>query len=212
MKNKNRIFFIILFITFSIFIFYFSQCGADDDAALAPVGGTSTSYNYPPIPEPEVFENPIFPNTKIIDIGDQFKQKDENGYLIPLSRKPTITWESTGLPIEAVAIFKNKILIRIYSDGRQEIANFEDCVWAWHSNMPSSKPGYVEYDEGSVVLSGVFPENRVLPEPLDVRLYDFNKDESSQVKYYIAIWAWDSNGNISASSALWEFYTRPDGT
>ena len=212
MNKRINLFIIFLFIGLSLSVtFNINNCaGGGDDSVAVNNNATSTSYSLPPIPTVEDFANPIFQGVESIDIGDQFKATDENGYPIPLSRRPTVTWETKGEVLEVAAIFSKRVQIKVYSDGRQEIANFSDCVWAWHSNMPSSKKGFVEYDEGSAIVNREFPEYQIYPEPLEVRLYDINKSKDEQNPYYIVIWAFNEKGEISSASALWEFYTRPD--
>ena len=125
--------------------------------------------------------------------GNSIFVRGDSSYLASypdtLNGLPLLAWDSIGLKLINVAIFKSPIVVL-----NNEIVNFEDIIWKWHSGMNFGKEGYVQYLDGRDVINGEIDES-VTPTPLE---------EST---YYWGVWAWNSDGKkILYSSRALEFY------
>ena len=145
-------------------------------------------------------EDLIFSNSIKIDIpsykyfdsgGNSFIVRGDTSYQAAypdtLNSLPVLAWDSIGLKLINVAIFTSPIVV--YNN---EIINYEDIIWKWHSGMNFGKEGYVQYLDGRDVTNGEIGDV-VTPLP-----------EST---YYWGVWAWNSEGKrILYSSRALEFY------
>jgi hypothetical protein len=123
--------------------------------------------------------------------GNSIFVRGDSSYLASypdtLNSLPLLAWDSIGLKLIIVAIFTSPIIV-----SNNEIVNFEDIIWEWHSGMNFGKEGYVQYLDGRDVINGEIGESVT---PLH---------EST---YYWGVWAWNSNGKkILYSSRALEFY------
>lgn len=123
--------------------------------------------------------------------GNSIFVRGDSSYLASypdtLNSLPLLAWDSVGLKLINVAIFTSPIVV-----SNNEIVNFNDIIWEWHSGMNFGKEGYVQYLDGRDVINGEIGE-KVTP-----------LEEST---YYWGVWAWNSNGRkILYSSRALEFY------
>lgn len=145
-------------------------------------------------------EDLIFSNSYRIKIpGYKYFDGEGNSYIVrgdtsyqdifpdTLNNMPLLAWDSIGLKLIHVAIFTSPIVV-----SNNEIVNYEDIIWKWHSGMNFGREGYVQFLNGRDVINGEIAET-VTPLP-----------EST---YYWGIWAWNSDGKrILYSSRALEFY------
>ncbi len=176
MKILNPKYLFSLFIIFSLFF----NCTEEESVLINEDLIFSNSYQIN-IPSYRYFDS----------VGNSFFVRGDNSYQTSypdtLNSLPLFAWDSIGLKIINVAIFTSPIVV-----SNNEIVNYEDIIWKWHSGMNFGKEGYVQYLNGRDVINGEIGENVT---PLQ---------EST---YYWGVWAWNSEGKkILYSSRALKFY------
>lgn len=136
-----------------------------------------------PDPKPSPIQKgiPIIARTTLIKVSAPYF--DTIAY-----RNPSIVWEPTGSKNVIAAIF-DADNIEANSD---EVLNFEDVVWAWHSGLGTGREGSVFYNDGRKVENGnITDQPPVLLNNLE--------------HYVLGIWAWNEDGTriISSSDAVY---------
>jgi hypothetical protein len=118
-------------------------------------------------------QNPVFSGTVLINTT----APEGSGVANP----PVFIWQSTGLSYEVVGVFVNPISVQ----GKQ-IQNINDCIAIWDTGMAGSD-GNVSFTLFKQVVNG--------------NLTSSSASLSSGHTYYWAVWAYDSQLDLTNSSA-----------
>jgi hypothetical protein len=125
-----------------------------------------------PEPKPSAIQKgiPIIAGTTLIRVTAPY-------FDTIIYRNPSVIWEPTASKNVIAAIF-DADNIEASSD---EILNFEDVIWAWHSGLGTGREGSVFYNDGRKVENG-----RITDQP-PVLLNNLEH-------YVLGIWAWNIDG------------------
>jgi hypothetical protein len=108
-----------------------------------------------------------------------------------LNNMPLLKWDSIKYGTISVAIFTAPIKVI-----NNNITNYKEIIWQWHSGMEFVKEGEVKYSQGKYVSNGIIDYNHEL-QPL------FPGD------YYWAVWGWNSECNkVLYSSRQMHFHVK----
>ena len=150
------------FLVISISFIYGCSSGDDETANY------DNSYYYPKT------QNVLFPWTweLILEITQNVSE-------------PSFAWQATGLKYVVITVFNSKIDLK-----NNQIANPEDAVWTWNTNMGRGREGNIGFSDGRDMQLGVI-QDTVTPLKSGV--------------YYISAWAYDDNYNLMSSSKEYKF-------
>lgn len=103
--------------------------------------------------------------------------------------QPSFAWQATGLKYVVITVFDSKIDLK-----NNQIANPEDAIWTWNSNMGRGREGNIGFSDGRDMRLGTI-QDTVTPLKPGV--------------YYISAWAYDDNYNLIRSSKEYQFEYNP---
>ncbi|MDQ1329131.1 MAG: hypothetical protein QG641_2420 [Candidatus Poribacteria bacterium] len=103
--------------------------------------------------------------------------------------QPSFAWQATGLKYVVITVFDSKIDLK-----NNQIANPEDAVWTWNTNMGRGREGNIGFSDGRDMRLGVIQDTVTSLKP---------------GVYYISAWAYDNNYNLIRSSKEYRFEYNP---